>query len=57
MGMPFFACPNAPFGMYFANRIVVPHYDDSPSTVAFSDLLDASTFSLINTFYANKGNK
>ena len=54
-GDTFFACPNAPFGMYFANRIVVPHYDDSPSTVAFSDIFDANNFSPINTFYLNKG--
>ena len=54
-GDTFFACPNAPFGMYFANRIVVPYYEDSPSTVAFSDIFDANNFSPINTFYANKG--
>ena len=54
-GDTFFACPNAPFGMYFANRIVVPYYEDSPSTVAFSDIFDANNFSPINTFYLNKG--
>lgn len=51
----FFACPNAPFGMHFANRIIVPHYDDSPTSVAFSDIFDANNFSPLNTFYLNKG--
>tara|TARA_B100000886_G_scaffold303110_1_gene233557 strand:- start:5371 stop:6963 length:1593 start_codon:yes stop_codon:yes gene_type:complete len=50
-----FACPDAPFGMYFANRLVVPFYADSPSTVAFSDILDSNSFMNINTFFCNKG--
>jgi len=54
-GDTFFACPNAPFGIHFANRIIVPHYDDSPTSVAFSDIFDANNFAPINTFYLNKG--
>lgn len=54
-GDTFFACPNAPFGIHFANRIITPHYEDSPTSIAFSDIFDANNFSPINTFYANKG--
>lgn len=50
-----FICPNAPFGTYFANRLVVPYYEDSPTTVAFSDILEPNDFMDINTFFCNKG--
>lgn len=50
-----FACPNAPFATYFANRLVVPYYEDSPTTVAFSDIFDNNSFMLENTFFCNKG--
>lgn len=50
-----FACPNAPFATHFANRLVVPYYEDSPTTVAFSDLFDDNSFMLENTFFCNKG--
>ena len=41
-----FVCPNAPFGYYFSNRLIVPHYDDSPTTVAFSDVFELCSFDL-----------
>ena len=50
-----FACPNTPFATYFANRLVVPYYEDSPTTVAFSDIFDNNSFMLENTFFCNKG--
>ena len=50
-----FVCPNAPFGTYFANRLVVPYYEDSPTSVAFSDILEPNDFMDLNTFYCNKG--
>lgn len=50
-----FACPSAPFGYYFANRLVVPYYEDSPSTTAFSDILEPNEFTNLNTFFCNKG--
>jgi len=50
-----FACPSSPFATYFANRLVVPYYDDSPTTIAFSDLFDSNNFMLENTFFCNKG--
>ena len=50
-----FACPDAAFGMYFANRLVVPYRDDSPTTVAFSDILELNQFTNLNTFFCNKG--
>lgn len=50
-----FVCPSVPFGQYLSNRLVVPYYADSPSTVAFSDLLQPNQFALTNTFFCNKG--
>lgn len=50
-----FVCPPVPFGQYLSNRLVVPYYDDSNSTVAFSDLLQPNQFTLTNTFFCNKG--
>ena len=50
-----FVCPPAPFGNYISNRLVVPYYADSTTTIAFSDLLQPNQFTLTNTFYCNKG--
>jgi len=50
-----FVCPNAPFGYYFSNRLVVPYYEDSPTTVAFSDVFELNEFINLNTYFCNKG--
>jgi hypothetical protein len=49
------ACPNAGFATYFSNRLIVPYYEDSPTTVAFSDIFVNNNFMLENTFFCNKG--
>ena len=50
-----FFCPEVPFGQYLSNRLAVPYYEDSPSTIAFSDLLQPNEFAITNTFFCNKG--
>ena len=50
-----FVCPNADFGNYISNRLAVPLTSDSPSTVAFSDILQPNQFENNNTFFCNKG--
>lgn len=51
----FFVCPQAPFGIYFQNRLIVPWFDDSPTSVAFSDTLENNLFKKTNTFFLNRG--
>lgn len=51
----FFVCPNAPFGNYIANRLVVPYYEDSQTSVAISDIFDENNYFSRNVFPANRG--
>lgn len=52
----FTQCPNAGFGTYMSNRLIVPDYADSSTTVLISDLLDKNNFQIgTGEFYANKG--
>jgi len=51
----FFVCPQAPFGIYFQNRLIIPWFDDSPTSVAFSDTLNNNLFKKTNTFFLNRG--
>ena len=51
----FFACPRAPFGLYFQNRLIIPHYDDTLTSVAFSDILEPNVFKRDNVFSLNQG--
>ena len=50
-----FVCPPVGFGVYLSNRLVVPYYEDSSTTIAFSDILEHNQFTFANTFYCNKG--
>jgi hypothetical protein len=50
-----FVCPNAGFGNYMANRLVVPKADDSSTTVAFSEIFEPNHFKIVNTYFCNKG--
>jgi hypothetical protein len=50
-----FVCPNAGFGNYISNRLVVPHISDSATTVAFSDQFEENEFDVKNTYFCNKG--
>jgi hypothetical protein len=50
-----FVCPSAGFGNYISNRLVVPHADDSATTVAFSDIFELNQFDIKNTYFCNKG--
>lgn len=50
-----FSCPSAPFGIYINNRLGVPHYEDSKTSVAFSDILDLNGFMNTAVFSANRG--
>ena len=50
-----FVCPNAGFGNYMSNRLVVPKTDDSSTTVAFSDIFQPNQFDNLNTYFCNKG--
>lgn len=54
-GVANFACPAAPFGVYVANKLVVPHYDDSTTSVAFSDIFELNNFFETSVFRANRG--
>ena len=54
-GVTDFACPPAPFGVYISNKLVVPHYADSSTSVAFSDLLELNGFKDTSVFSANRG--
>ena len=51
----FMVCPQASFGIYFQNRLIVPWFDDSPTSVAISDSLNNNLFKKTNTFFLNKG--
>jgi hypothetical protein len=54
----FIACPDAPFGHYIANRLVVPNYSDSPTTVVCSDIFNENLFQLATgEFFLNRGTK
>jgi hypothetical protein len=49
-------CPNAPFGTYINNRLIVPNYADSPTSVICSDILNENLFQLATgEFFLNKG--
>lgn len=37
-------CPNTNFGIFFANRLIVPQPSDSDYTIVMSDLLDTDNF-------------
>lgn len=52
----FLACPTAPFGIYLNNRLIVPNYADSPTSVICSDILNENLFQLATgEFFLNKG--
>lgn len=52
----FKVCPNAPFGHYLANRLIVPDFADSSTTIVCSDILDPNLFALATgEFFVNKG--
>ena len=52
----FKVCPNAPFGTFLANRLIVPDYADSPTTILISDILDPNLFQIATgEFFINKG--
>jgi hypothetical protein len=51
----FMVCPQAPFGIYFQNRLIVPWFDDSPTSVAISDSFENNLFKKSNAFFLNKG--
>jgi hypothetical protein len=52
----FVVCPNAPFGTYINNRLIVPNYADSPTSVICSDILNENLFQLATgEFFLNKG--
>ena len=54
----FIACPDAPFGHYIANRLVVPNYSDSPTTIICSDIFNENLFQLATgEFFLNRGTK
>jgi hypothetical protein len=49
-------CPNAAFGTYFVNRLIVPNVADSPTTIICSDSLDSDTYlRSFGEFFLNKG--
>ena len=55
-GAGLIACPNAGFGVYFRNRLIVPNPDDSPTTIILSDIFDDNTFLRTDgEFFLNKG--
>jgi len=56
------ACPDADWGIYFRNRLIVPTGDtlettvaDNPQTIVMSDILDDDEFVIDGEFYVNKG--
>ena len=52
----FIVCPDAPFGHYIANRLVVPNYADSATTIVCSDIFDENLFLLATgEFFLNRG--
>jgi len=52
----FVVCPDAPFGTYLNNRLIVPNYADSPTSVICSDILNENLFQLATgEFFLNKG--
>jgi hypothetical protein len=48
-------CPKAPFGYYISNRLVTPYFEDSATTISFSNVFESNLFLEINTYYCNKG--
>ena len=55
-------CPDASWGVYFRNRLIVPNpdavdtaVDDNPQTILMSDILDDNEYFLDGEFYMNKG--
>jgi hypothetical protein len=52
----FTQCPNAGFGHYLANRLIVPDYADSSTTILVSDILSSNNFNISEgEFFVNKG--
>jgi len=56
------ACPDADWGLYFRNRLIVPNPDTVSSSVAnnsqtilMSDILDTDEYVVDSEFYMNKG--
>ena len=56
------ACPEADFGVYFRNRLIVPTAEtisatvsNNPQTIVMSDILDDNEFVIDGEFYMNKG--
>ena len=57
-----FPCPDADWGVYFRNRLIVPNpdaidtgVDDNAQTILMSDILDDNEYALDGEFYMNKG--
>jgi len=57
-----FPCPDADWGGYFRNRLIVPNpdaidtgVDDNAQTILMSDILDDNEYALDGEFYMNKG--
>ena len=49
-------CPNTDFGIFFANRLIVPQPSDSDYTIIMSDLLDTDNFyEAESQFRVNRG--
>lgn len=52
----FITCPDAPFGQYIANRLIVPNYADGTTSIIASDIFDENNFQVANAeFFMNKG--
>ena len=52
----FVACPNAPFGIFMSNRLIVPDFTDSTTTIIASDLFEENLFQLsTGEFFLNRG--
>ena len=56
------ACPEADWGVYFRNRLIVPTNStisptvtDNPQTIVMSDILDDNEYVIDGEFYMNKG--
>lgn len=57
-----YPCPDADWGVYFRNRLIVPNpdaidtgVDDNAQTILMSDILDDNEYALDGEYYMNKG--
>lgn len=52
----FITCPSAPFGTHINNRLIVPNYADSSTSVVCSDIFNENLFQLATgEFFLNRG--